>query len=492
MNTLGRLCTSVLLVLVLAALAVPAGIHFGPSLIAALQAGMPDGDSPAPPAVPAAQQVPGELQPMTAVLELSAAAPIPDSQVLTAALDNRLSARDQGGFTGVVLDALTGEVLYDDGGDQARVPASNLKLLTAVTALDALGADHRFQTTVVRGQDPGTVVLVGGGDVLLANGESDPDAVMGHAGLATLAAETVAALQAQPEQIVEPISVKVDDSLFGGRVISPGWFAGDLTAGQVAPVYPLALNSGRFAPEDRYGQRPQDAAMHTADTFADALRAAGKQAGITVNADVSRVAAESAATEDTAAAVELAAVQSATVAEQIKLALETSDNYLTEALGRMAAVGSGREGSFDGATETTMTTIAELGVDTIGMVLVDSSGLSSANRISAAQLAQLLSVIVNTEDADLHAVLDALPVAGLTGTLDDRFTREPALDGAGLVRAKTGTLNEVISLSGHLVTAEGRLLTFSFIGNELGSIDPANERALDESTAILARCGCRS
>ncbi len=64
----------------------------------------------------------------------------------------------------------------------------------------------------------------------------------------------------------------------------------------------------------------------------------------------------------------------------------------------------------------------------------------------------------------MRAALDGFPpVAGLTGTLNDRYGEAGTSEGAGLVRAKTGTLNTVIALSGYVVDTDGRLLVFSFI-----------------------------
>ncbi|WP_188781722.1 D-alanyl-D-alanine carboxypeptidase, partial [Sinomonas atrocyanea] len=99
-----------------------------------------------------------------------------------------------GTISATVLDGLTGQTLYSQGGTEGHVPASNLKLLTAAAALTTLGPDTTLSTKAVRGQDPGTVVLVGGGDVMLGAGASQPDAVMGRAGMATLADQTAAAL----------------------------------------------------------------------------------------------------------------------------------------------------------------------------------------------------------------------------------------------------------------------------------------------------------
>lgn len=481
MHRRGRILTAVLLALVMAALAIPLGLHFGPALIDA-SAPADDGGKAQPPTPTPA---PRSVSKMTSVTQLEKSAPLPDPKVLAKRLDSALVTAGTGRFTGVVVDALSGKVLYDDGANQPRVPASNTKLLTAVTALDALGADHRFTTRVVEGKKPGRIILVGGGDVLLSAGASDPEDVMGHAGLRTLAEQTVKSLKQQG--VRGEVTVSVDDSLFTGKPAGAVWPQGDLASGQVAPIQPMAMYSGRFAPEERYGNRPQDPALHAGRVFAAALEKATLQmegsAGIEVTAGIGRA-------EAPPKAKGLAAVESATVAEQVQLMLETSDNYLAETLGRMAAHAQGLEASFAGSTRNIVKTLSRLGIQTDSLRLEDSSGLSTENRISTSQIAAVLRLMVKTEDPDLAAARQGLPVAGLSGTLSDRY-QQGTQSAAGLVRAKTGTLNEVVALSGYVVTAQGRLLVFSFIGNELGYINPANEEALDRAAAVLAGCGCR-
>jgi D-alanyl-D-alanine carboxypeptidase/D-alanyl-D-alanine-endopeptidase (penicillin-binding protein 4) len=403
---------------------------------------------------------------------------------VAAQVDPALKADGGGTFTGMVQDALTGQVLFDRGGAESRVPASNLKLLTAVAALRTLGPDHRFATKVVPGSAAGEVVLVGGGDVLLAAGESKPDQVMGHAGLATLAALTVQALQAAGT--TGDIKVVVDDSLFTGAALNPAWQSGDVEAGEIAPLYPLALNSARFDPAVTTGPRPQDSAITAAEEFAARLRAAGAGAGLTVAAGVERSPGAS-----QAAAPALAAVQSATVAEQVNLMLQVSDNYLAETMGRMAAVATGRPGSNDGATAVVAAELAAAGIPSDAVKLVDVCGLAMGNQVAARQFTDVVRAITTGADTRLRVALDGFPVGGLSGTLDTRYGDATTSGGAGLVRAKTGTLNTVLALSGYVVDSDGRLLVFSFIGNGLTPGAAGNKEALDRAATALAGCGCR-
>ena len=460
-------------------LIIPAAVLVAPGFMG------PEPSAPAP--VPPWQQEPTALAALRGLPTLEPSAAIPDPAAVAAQVDPLLKADGGGTFTGTVQDALTGQVLFDRGGGEGRVPASNMKLLTSVAALRALGPEHRFTTKVVAGPAANQVVLVGGGDVLLGAGESNAGEAMGHAGLATLAADTVKSLL--DSGAAGEIRVLLDDSLFTGPALNPAWESGDVAAGEVAPLYPLALNSARYDAAVTTGPRPQDAALTAAGEFAARLRTAGAAAGLTVAAAVDRVpGAGQGAAEPPAL---LAKVQSATVAEQVDLMLQVSDNYLAETMGRMAALASGLPGSNDGATAAVRGQLVQAGIAADAMVLVDVCGLAMGNRVSAGQFADVVRAITSGQDGRLRAALDGFPVAGLTGTLDTRYGDDSTARGAGLVRAKTGTLNTVLALSGYVVDADGRLLVFSFIGNGLTPGAAGNKAALDQAATALAGCGCR-
>lgn len=471
--------------LLVAAVALPAGVAIAPAFLG------PDRPSDASQTAPPWQQVPATLStPGTGsggLGPLAGTAPVPAAGTLAARLNQTLKTDGGGTFTGIVQDAATGQVLFDRSADKARVPASNMKLLTASAALRVLGPEHRFSTRVVAGPTPGSVVLTGGGDVLLGAGDSDPGAVLGRAGLATLARATVRALQAGAGHgAAGTITVLLDDSLFSGPPLSQAWSPEDVAAGEMAPLYPLALNSARFDPAKTTGPRPQDPAMTAAQTFAARLTEAAASAGLSVAPGVTRVR-PGASPEG---AKVLAEVQSATVGEQLDLMLQTSDNYLAEVMGRMTARGAGRAGSGKDAIAAVLQQVKDMGVPTDALRAADVSGLALANQVSARQLTDVVRAMTSGADTRLRAALAGFPVAGLTGTLEDRYTDAASAAGAGLVRAKTGTLNTVIALSGYVVDADGRLLVFSFVGNGL-TPGAANKAALDRSASVLAGCGCR-
>ncbi|MFD1213926.1 D-alanyl-D-alanine carboxypeptidase/D-alanyl-D-alanine-endopeptidase [Arthrobacter sp. GCM10027362] len=471
MNRGFRVLTSVLLAAAYAAVAVPVGMNLA-------RAEWADASGPAVP--PPAQQVPNRLSGPGPITALEDSAPVPDPKVLSGVLDQAL-AFDGGSFAATVADAATGQVLYNRLGQQPRIPASNMKLLTAAAALSVLGPEGRFATSVLRGSKPGTLVLRGGGDCLLTAGESGSQAAgaPSRAGLATLAAETAERLKA--EDFAGKLTILLDDTAYAGPVISPGWDPADVASGQVGPIYPLAMDAGRSS-AGAAAYSP-DAALATGLAFRDALAKSVAGSGIKVAGPVIRGSIPGGATE-------LARVESAPVSDQVDYMLQESDNYVAEVLARNTALASGKPGSFGGGTEAVREAVSRLGVPTDGMLITDASGLSLRNQVSTAQLAAVVAAITSGDNASLRAGLSGLPIAGLSGTLDGRYTRENQA-GAGLVRAKTGTLNAVTALTGYVVTAEDRLLVFSFVANDLRNSTAQARTAADRAATALAGCGCR-
>ncbi|WP_337062377.1 D-alanyl-D-alanine carboxypeptidase/D-alanyl-D-alanine endopeptidase [Kineococcus sp. G2] len=408
-------------------------------------------------------------------------APVPDP----AALQQRVAAALADPALGpapsaVVADALTGEVLLARAADEPRTPASVTKLLTAAAALHVLGPASRAATTVVEGTSPDEVVLVAGGDVLLAAGAGDPGAVAGRAGLADLADATASALR---EAGRTTVAVRLDDGLFTGAAVSPAWGAGDVAAGYVAPVAPLAVDEGRLV-AGREAPRAADPALEAARTFARLLSERGiALAPADVDGGVARAAA------DPAAPV-LARVESATTARQVELMLTASDNTLAEVLGRRVALADGRPGTFEDAAAAVAQAVADLGVDVTGVQLQGVSGLGHGNRLPARVLTDLLVLAAADGHPELSALVSGLPVAAVTGTLAERYGGAAAA-GAGVVRAKTGTLTGVSSLAGYVRDADGRPLAFAVMTDAVPAGASWGARAAEDAfAAALAGCGC--
>ncbi|GAB7192749.1 D-alanyl-D-alanine carboxypeptidase/D-alanyl-D-alanine-endopeptidase [Kineococcus sp. NUM-3379] len=376
-----------------------------------------------------------------------------------------------------VVDASDGRVLLDRGSAAALVPASTTKILTAAAVLRVLGPGGVLTTRVVAGAAPGEIVLVGGGDVLLGAGPGQPGQVLGRAGLADLAVATAAALR---EQGLTEVALRLDDTLFEGPPVSAGWAGGDVGSGYVSAVTALAVDSGRLRPTPT-APRAADPSLAAATTFALRLR----EAGVAVTGPLLRAPAPP-------GAAELASVRSASVAEQVEWMLTTSDNTSAEALARVAARRLGVPATFDGASAAVRDEVARLGVPVDGVHLVGTSGLGDGTRIPARTLTGVLVAAASDAHPELRAVLTGLPVAAVTGTLHNRFAGPGTAPGAGVVRAKTGSLTGVSALAGVVRGGEGRLLAFAVLADAVAPGGTTTARqATDRVAAALTGCGCR-
>ncbi len=435
----------------------------------------------APVGVHRAAQLPAQVPDRSSALAVLEPAdgdgPLPTAAGLSAALDPVLAQPAVGRRVGVaVADAATGRMLHSVAPDRGRIPASTTKLLTGAAALTTLDPAGRLTTRVVRGPRPRSIVLVGGGDPTLtrvtvrrqARGYPQP------ARLTDLATSTAEALRRAGTTSVR---LRIDDSLFRGPVVSSDWKPTYVSAGVVGPVTALTADGGRLLPDGR--TRLPDPAVSTGESFAELLEADG----VRVTGRVRRTTAA-------ADARQLTSVSSPPVAALVETMLASSDNDVAEALARHVALAEGEPPTFAGGAAAVAAALERLGLDTAGLTLRDGSGLARANRVSPRLLTTLLSRAADPDEPRLRRLLSALPVAGFTGTLAHRYDAPPAIRGAGLVRAKTGTLLKVSALAGTVLDADGRLLAFALLAEASPDVLAA-ERVLDRAATALARCGCR-
>ncbi|MGI5349648.1 D-alanyl-D-alanine carboxypeptidase/D-alanyl-D-alanine endopeptidase [Streptomyces sp. CA-250714] len=358
-----------------------------------------------------------------------------------------------------VVDAVSGRQLFARSPKAVSAPASTVKLATAVAALTARGETYRIATRAVGKGD--RVTLVGGGDPTLTQRD-----------LATMAARTARALD---KRGVHKVRLGYDTSRYTGtdqHVIGPNE--------NLARVTPLMVDEGRTDGSD-HGPAPRvaDPALEAAEAFADELG----EKGVTVEgAPEERKAAKGAA--------KLAVHRSATLGALVERMLTNSDNDIAEALARQTALAQGEPAGFKGAGRAVRRTLEKLGLPLKGARFADGSGLDRADRASPALLTQLLTLAADPDRPGLRSVLTGLPVAGFTGTLDTRYGGERGEPGAGLVRAKTGTLTGVNTLAGTVVDADGRMLAFAFMTTGAPGRDAA-QKSLDRLASALANCGCR-
>lgn len=377
----------------------------------------------------------------------------------------------------VVLDVAqlpSGRVVLRHGHG-AVTPASTMKLLTMTAGLQTLGPSHRFTTSVVATRTSKRVVLVGGGDPLLAREPQPSSSYPDRADLATLAGRTATALKANGRSAIR---LGFDTSLFTGPSVDPHWPASYLPEDVVSPISPLWVDEGRE--RTGFAARSSSPAYDAAAVFAKALerhhvRVIGKPV-------------DSLAPKASAGGRTIARVRSAPLSQIVEHIVEVSDNEGAEVVARHVAIATGRPASFAGAAQAVRAVLRSIGVSTAGDRIYDGSGLSRDDRLRPDTLLGVLHAAATR--GRLRATVVDLPVAGFSGSLAARFdTGDPA--GAGRVRAKTGTLTGVSGLAGTVTSRDGAVMSFVAIADRFEPDDTLDVRdLLDELAAALAGCRC--
>jgi serine-type D-Ala-D-Ala carboxypeptidase/endopeptidase (penicillin-binding protein 4) len=317
----------------------------------------------------------------------------------------------------VAVDLASGAPIFSQNGSLSLAPASNEKLPVTYAALALLGPAYRFETDVVGegSQDGadwnGDLVLKGGGDPTLS-----------HWGLRALAT------QVRAGGIRHVLGgIVADESAFDARRTVAGWKPG-FYLNESAPLSALVTDRDVYA-----GRLSTNPALAAGLVFRKALRSLG----VAVDGPVRVGIADQYATP-------LASLRSPPLATIIRFMDEESDNFTAEIL--LKELGLTQAGSGTSAAGAAVVTraLASAGVPMAGVRIVDGSGLSLLDRLTVNALTSLLEV--SWDDAAIHpALLAALPVAGVSGTLEDRMQHGPAY---GAVLAKTGTTEEASALSG--------------------------------------------
>lgn len=408
------------------------------------------------------------LEPPVNAPPASTSAPIPTEQGISASIKKLVSSKVLGDSGAVVIDGATGSVLYGSDAEQALVPASTTKVLTAAAALESLGPTTRITTSARRLGN--TVYLIGAGDPTLRTRPVKRTKPNSPAALADLAEQIDTALGTDTT-----IDLVFDDSLFSGKELGPGWKSSYPALGVSAPISALMVDGGRKAPGGR--ARVSDPAKQAARALAKQLRALGVKV-TSVKQGVSPSIART-----------IASVQSAPISTIVESMLTDSENTYAEMLGHLVGVKEGSGGTFAGAALATEAILADAGIDDAGLDLYDASGLSPKNRISPDTLAAVLTDVAQGANPAWAAIGTGLAVGGKTGTLKTRFRSESTKAGRGVVHAKTGTLTGVSSLAGWTTDEDRRLLVFAVIANKVSSLAKARN-TIDRIASRLSECGC--
>jgi D-alanyl-D-alanine carboxypeptidase/D-alanyl-D-alanine-endopeptidase (penicillin-binding protein 4) len=319
----------------------------------------------------------------------------------------------------VAIDLRTERKVFAVNEGRGLLPASTEKLGVAFAALQTLGPEFRIETDVLgQGQIDGTTW---DGDLVL-KGFGDP--TLSRADLRELA-------RGVREFGIRRVTGGVvgDESYFDGRRIVAGWKASYLI-GESPPLSALIVDRALYG-----GRVTTSPALAAALLFRAALRAAG--VAVVGPARVER---------SNAADFPLAFVHSAKLSALVRYMGVESDNFTAEMLLKQLGAQDGGHGTSASGAAVVTAALRTAGIPLGGVRVVDGSGLSLLNRLTAASLVTLLQTA--WVDPDLRAsFIPVLPVAGVSGTLRDRLRTPPA---RGRVLAKTGTTNGASTLAGYV------------------------------------------
>jgi D-alanyl-D-alanine carboxypeptidase/D-alanyl-D-alanine-endopeptidase (penicillin-binding protein 4) len=356
----------------------------------------------------------------------------------------RLNARLEAALGGVhscLVVQDRGAIAYARAADAALAPASTQKLLVAVAALQRLGPDYRFETTVVAPTAPAgdgsvdALWLVGGGDPLLGT----PDYAGYLAGQPRSVGTPLTPMAALVDQLaaagVRSVhnGVRGDDSRYDGPRWLAGWKPLYRDEADISPLSALTVNGGldHWTPSE----------VVTADPT---VLAGAQLARLLVERGVSAAAGPTQIRP--ANGVVLARVTSAPLSEIVASMLRSSDNLTAELLVKEIDKKAGGTGTTDGGLATVLATAQRLGIPVTGVHMGDGSGLDPANR---ATCPSLLAALNMGDTAGFGAITSGLAVAGRSGTLVHRFNGTPL---AGHLAAKTGSIDCAVAMVGRLDT----------------------------------------
>lgn len=360
------------------------------------------------------------------VIAVSTSTPLPSKAVnkFVRRIDNAQLPKHSG-IT--LVDMATGETLHQHLGDHPFVPASTMKLVTAVVALKTFGATHKFATEATWNAESKSLFLVGVGDPALRSRH-----------LETLADGIATSLGENSSKI----SLFVDTSLFPKFTKPSGWNPNPMPR-YVRDIFSLSVDGlGSFNGPEVAGRK-----------LAQLLKARGYRVIYSGNKDSD--------------GVQIATTNGYALYSIVRNMLQDSDNTIAETLFRTSAAANGVNPTWKNSREYAYQVLTELGVDTENIRLIDGSGLSRTNRLTAHFLTSLLMKTVDEENPELNVIFERrlLSTAGRNGTLKYRFSDDRTLCARGQVQAKTGSLRDTNTLAGFVENENGSVGVFAFLVN---------------------------
>lgn len=420
-----------------------------------------------------------------------------------------------------VVSLSSGKVVFEENPEKLFVPASNNKSFAVAVALEKLGPDFRFVTSVLSASAPNKDGVVKGAVSIYGRGDVSVSAMFNEG-------DPFRAVDALADRIVAAGIKKIegdligDDSFFSGDAVPAGWEYDDLSAYYGAEVSALPLNDNAIDVSVSPGTvgKPCAVRLKPATSAIEVINrcvsvAAGEARSLNMKRSVengaitvegklpvgeketvrsvavtrpalllvsilkerlalkginvtgkARVISVGEASLSGGSAVEIAKMESAPLSVVAARTMKPSQNMFTEVLLRTLGEQVGdktdpRKTSSDRGMDVIRAFLRQIGIPDDAYIGSDGSGLSRHNLVSPSTLITLYSHMAK-QSSNSQAWMDSLPIGGVDGTIRNRFKGTAATNN---VKAKTGTLNQVSGLSGYVTTASGEKLVFSMLVN---------------------------
>jgi serine-type D-Ala-D-Ala carboxypeptidase/endopeptidase (penicillin-binding protein 4) len=428
---------------------------------------------------------------------------------------------------GIVVRELNGaSQLYNRDGDRLFIPASNVKLITTAVALRQLGATRRLRTSVYQLPSTGhraNLVVVGRGDPSL-----------------TVTKLPLLVQQLKQRGITQIGQISFDDGYFRGEQLNSGWEWGDLSTDYAPAINGLMLNQNsnpltvspqqiglplKYTWKDpslnnwQVDNQSLTAVTSQTDRGVEAIAMFGKStirltgklaptaaatqidlplvnpAGSFINAFNQSLNRSGISIANTRLVLEqnifnlpeIAAIDSPTITELVNETNQKSNNIYAEVL--LKSIGRTHPTHYTSNEDTSTLGLAlvkqrltEMGIDPQAYSIHDGSGLSRHNLVAPTTFVRVLSSMATTPVGQIYR--DSLPLSGISGSLKNRMKGTLA---QGIVRAKTGSLSGVTSLSGYINPSQYSPLVFSIILDRHNRPTSQMVKVIDEIVIVLAR-----
>jgi D-alanyl-D-alanine carboxypeptidase/D-alanyl-D-alanine-endopeptidase (penicillin-binding protein 4) len=443
-------------------------------------------------------------------------------------------------FGVLIVDPERGDTLYSLNAGKLFMPASNMKIVTGATSLAQLGPDYTYHTDFVLS---GSVVHHALRGELIVMGRGDPT-VSDHMRVSAMNPlnDVADSLKARGITSIEG-GIYVSRDIFPDTTIGFGWSWDDLGEDYGAGVDALYFNEGfgTAIARGKPGMHPDSietlpihgypsvkrvspAARDPADTgevrldfnltrtsfvargklktavdtivyvypnqrdaYLYALREALVSRGISVGKQPWGRGNSSPTEFSPDLAMPLLRIYSPPLREILPALEKPSQNQIAEILYKTLGLEKTGTGSADSGRAVIERQLASWGAQPDGYLIRDGSGLSRYDYLSPETIVRVLDKI--RADSAFHVFYDALPIAGVDGSLVRRMLGTAAV---GKIHAKTGSIANARSLSGYVTTADNHTLIFSLLANNWTTKQSAVDSVHNRIAVLLASFNLRS